>query len=76
MKILLSNPEFEELWKTYNEYLLESHGIILNFKEKCDRLNELDILSDNNPAMAYEILEIMICNGEIIIKMPNANEFA
>jgi len=76
MIILMSNPEFKHLWKLYNDYLIESHGMILNFKEKQDRLNELDILSKNDIEMAIEILEIMIANGETTIKMPNANEFA
>ena len=72
---LFDNTDFCEMWKIFNEYLLEDHGITLDDEGIKKRLTKLDQLCKGDAKKAARIVEVMIVRGETVIFMPNDNEF-
>ena len=65
-----------EMWKLYNEYYIEKFGEALTESEQKEYMRTLDQLAGENEEKAIQILEVMICEGEKTIYMPESYKFA
>jgi hypothetical protein len=65
-----------EMWKFYTEYYIEKFGEVLTESEQKERMRTLDKLAEGNEQKAIQILEVMICEGEKTIYMPESYKFA
>jgi len=65
-----------EMWQFYMEYYIEKFAEALTESEQKERMRTLDQLAEGNEEKAIQILEVMICEGEKTIYMPESHKFA
>lgn len=65
-----------EMWQFYMEYYIEKFAEALTESEQKERMRTLDQLAEGNEEKAIQILEVMICEGEKTIYMPESYKFA
>jgi hypothetical protein len=74
VKLPFETSEFTEMWKTYKEYMLETHIYSIRSRQEGILLGRLKRLSDNNAARATMMLELFISNGYKSIFKPSEKQ--
>lgn len=74
VKLPFDGAEFAEMWKTYKEYMIESHNYVIRSRQETILLRRLKKFSDNNQLRATEMLELFISSGYKSIFKPSEKQ--
>jgi len=74
IKMPFAGDEFSEMWKTYKEYMIEDHAIVIGSRRESILLNRLKKLSTNNEQRATEMIELFIANGYKSMFIPSEKQ--